>query len=479
MGTGRKGYREALRNRSSVINKAGLYKGIVAILADGNACMCPVVCAAGPVNGERLLKAECAGAYLGKVPGQVHLLQLSAVLEYTLRQCADALREDDLFQVDAAFKSGGAQHLQIARQRDAFQCDTAAERPLADGSQGVGQGDGGQCTAVGKGIGGKRLHLCLCGNADALQCFAVCKGALVERGQRVRQGDALQGVAAEEGRLADAGQGVRQHHGGKLCAVRKHSVAQPGKAAGDGNGLQLVAAGKDTGGLSALIFRVAVQHRSGQGTAGRESSLANDLQAVWQNKLLECAAGKGVVADVGDGVGQGNAGDIAVVERIAVDAGNRDTIRGLFRDSHRAVGLAADAGHGGRTAGDLVEQFKLAGFRGFTVGGRAGALAGGAGGAAGAGRSGGTGRLRSTGRGRRAIRAAGQQQGGDQQHCHDAAQKFIVFHGTSLLFAAAAAYRVQSGARASSGSSAARSTGSPATGLLSLLRTQVMLPPKS
>ena len=265
--------------------------------------MCPVVCAAGPVNGERLLEAECAGAYLGKVPGQVHLLQLRAVLEHTLGQCADALRENDLFQVDAAFKSGGIQHLQIARQRDAFQCDTAAERSLADAGQGVGQGDGGQCTAVGKGIGGKGLHLCLCRNADALQCFAVCKGALVERGQRVRPGDALQGVAAEEGGFADGSQGVRQHYGGKLCAVRKHPVTQPGKAAGDGNGLQLVAAGKDTGGLRALIFRVAVQHHSGQGTAGGESGLANDLQAARQNKLLECAAGKGVVTDVGDGVG--------------------------------------------------------------------------------------------------------------------------------------------------------------------------------
>ena len=477
MGTGRKGCREALGNRSGVINKAGLYKGIVAILADGDACVCPVVCAAGPVNGERLLEAECAGAYLGKVPGQVHLLQLSAVLEYTLRQCADALRENDLFQVDAAFKSGGIQHLQIARQRDAFQCDTAAERPLADGGQGVRQGDGGQCTAVGKGIGGKGLHLC--GNADALQCFAVCKGALVKRGQRVRQGDAFQGAAAEEGGFADAGQSVRQHHGGKLCAVRKHPVAQPGKAAGDGNGLQLVAAGKDTGGLRALIFRVAVQHHGGQGTAGGESGLANGLQAARQNKLLECTAGKGVVADIGDGVGQGNASDIAVVERIAVDSGNCDTIRGLFRDGHRTAGLAADAGHSGRAAGDLVGQLDLAGFRGLTVGGRAGALAGGAGGAAGAGRSGGTGRLGSAGRAGRAVGAAGQQQGGDQQHCHDAAQKFIVFHGTSLLFAAAAAYRIQSGARASSGSSAERSTGSSAAGLLSLLRTQVMLPPKS
>ena len=439
--------------------------------------MCPVACAAGPVNGERLLEAECAGAYLGKVPGQIHLLQLSAVLEYTLRQCADALRENDLFQVDAAFKSGCTQHLQVARQRDAFQCDTAAERPLADAGQGVGQGDGGQCTAVGKGIGGKGLHLC--GNADALQCFAVRKGAFVERGQRVRQGDALQGAAAEEGGLADGSQGVRQHHGGKLCAVRKHSVAQPGKAAGDGNGLQLVAAGKDAGGLRALIFRVAVQHHGGQGTAGGESGLANGLQAVWQNKLLECAAGKGVITDIGDGVGQGNASDIAVVERIAVDAGDRDTIRGLFRDSHRAVGLAADAGHGGRAAGDLVEQFKLAGFRGLTVGGRTGALAGGAGSSAGTGRNGGTGGLRSTGRGRRAIGAAGQQQGGGQQHYHDAEQEFIVFHGTSLLFAAAAAYRVQSGAGTSSGSYAERSTGSSAAGLLSLLRTQVMLPPKS
>ena len=413
MGTGRKGCREALRNRSGIINKAGLYKGIVAILADGDACVCPVVCAAGPVNGERLLEAECAGAYLGKVPGQVHLLQLRTILEYTLRQYADALRENDLFQVDAAFKSGCTQHLQIARQRDAFQCDTAAERSLADAGQGVGQGDGGQCTAVGKGIGGKGLHLCLCRNADALQCPAVCKGALVERGQRIRQGDALQGVAAEEGGLADAGQGVRQHHGGKLCAVRKHPVAQPGKAAGDGNGLQLVAAGKDTGRFRALIFRVAVQHHGGQGTTGGESGLANDLQAVWQNKLLECAAGKGVVTDIGDGIGQGNASDIAVVERIAVDAGNCDTIRGLFRDGHRTAGLAADACHGGRAAGDLVGQFDLAGFRGLTIGGRAGALAGRAGVLTVGGRTGVlTGGAGRTGRVGRAIRAAGQQQGG-------------------------------------------------------------------
>ena len=97
---------------------------------------------------------------------------------------------------------------------------------------------------------------------------------------------------------------------------------------------------------------------------------------------------------------------------MAVDAGDRDTIRGLFRDGHRTGGLAADAGHGGRAAGDLVGQLDLAGFRGLTIGGRAVALAGGAGDTVGAGKSGGTGRLGSTGMAGRAIRAAGQQQGG-------------------------------------------------------------------